>query len=160
MTWEMAGKSLIEKSGLVDYKIRSRGRTVTESDFTMMTNLTWTTGELHTNEDVAGNLFGSRILAAPAILAFALGLSTPAVLPEVTRCGVSLLAIVGYEEVRFRAPLRPGTTIYAEVRVAEIVGTSRQGRAVMSLDETVVNQDDEVLVTYIRKALCEGSFND
>ena len=86
--WEWEGQSLLERADLAGVKVRSRGRTITDADFSAMTNLTWTTSELHTNEAVmAEGSFGTRILAGACVIAFALGLATPAVVPELTRRG-------------------------------------------------------------------------
>ncbi len=159
--WRWSGKSLLEHVGLVDVAIRSRGRTITDADFSTMTNLTWTTSELHTNQAaMAERPFGERILAGACVLAFALGLATPAVTPEVTRRGIRLVALVGYDDVRFRSPLTPGTTIYVESTVAGLVGTSRPGQALISFADRLVSHEGTLLATCIRKALCEGPFDE
>ena len=157
--WEWEGRSLLEHSDLAEVRVRSRGRTITDADFSAMTNLTWTTSELHTNEAImAEGAFGTRILAGACVVAFALGLATPAVLPELTRRGIRFVALLGYNDVRFRSPLRPGATIYVESEVAALQGTRRAGRATISFAEQVVTHDGDVLATYTRTALCEGAF--
>jgi acyl dehydratase len=157
--WEWEGRSLLERSDLAEVRVRSRGRTITDADFSAMTNLTWTTSELHTNEALmAEGAFGSRILAGACVVAFALGLATPAVRPELMRRGIRFVALLGYNDVRFRSPLRPGATIYVESEVIALQGTSRAGRATVSFAERVVTHDGDVLATYTRTALCEGTF--
>ncbi len=151
-------ETLLERAELASVTARSRGRTITDSDFSTMTNLTWTTNELHTNEArMAEGTFGTRILAGPCVIAFALGLATPAIVPELTRRGIRLVALVGYDDVRFRSPLRPGATIYVETEITGLDATSRPGRAVISFSDKVVTHEGDVVATYIRKALCEGT---
>ena len=157
--WEWEGQSLLERADLAGLKVRSRGRTITDADFSAMTNLTWTTSELHTNEAVmAEGAFGTRILAGACVIAFALGLATPAVVPELTCHGIRLVALIGYDGVRFRSPLRPGATIYVEAEVTALQGTRRAGRATISFADRVVTHDGDVLATYTRTALCDGAF--
>lgn len=140
------------------FTVRSRGRTITEADFAMMTNLTWTTSEIHTNKVLmADSPTGERLLAGACVLAFALGLSTPAIKPELESRGISLIALLGYDEVRFQAPLRPGDTIFVESRMASLLRTSRPPRAVVNCADTLVDSDGRTLCTYVRSALCDAS---
>lgn len=166
MVQEMSERNSDITALLLDYDcnpvtVRSRGRTITDSDFSQMTNLTWTTSELHTNEDVMREReFGTRILAGGCVVAFALGLATPAVTPELTKRSIRLVAIVGYDEIRFHSPLRPETTIYVESTLASLRRTSRPERAVITFHERVVDHGGTLMIDYRRSALCEGSFAD
>nr|BFE59251.1 MaoC family dehydratase [Dactylosporangium thailandense] len=138
------------------FTVRSRGRTITEGDFSLMTNLTWTTSEIHTNKVLmADSPGGERLLAGACVLAFALGLSTPAIKPELEALGVRLIALVGYDNVRFRAPLRPGDTVYIESRLESLLRTSKPPRAVVNCADTLLDSEGRVLCTYTRSALCD-----
>jgi acyl dehydratase len=139
------------------FSARSRGRTITEADFTAMTNLTWTTSEIHTNREVAEEAHGGLLLAGGCIIGFALGLATPAILPEVAKRGIRLIALVGYDNVRFLSPLRPGDTIYIESKLKSIIRTSKPGRAVINFEDTLVDHHGREIARYIRSALCDFS---
>jgi acyl dehydratase len=140
------------------FSVRSRGRTITEGDFSAMTNLTWTTSEIHTDKVVmAESEMGERLLAGACVLAFALGLSTPSIKPELELRGVRLVALLGYDDVRFRGPLRPGDTIYVESVLASLQRTSKPPRAVVHCRDTVVDSEGRTVCTYVRSALCDVS---
>jgi acyl dehydratase len=142
----------------LEFTARSQGRTITEGDFSAMTNLTWTTAEYHTNKPLMlESDMGERNLAGACVIAFALGLATPAVRNRLSSIGVKLVALAGYEEVRFKSPLRPGDTIYVETQVRSIFRTSRPHIGVINFDDTVVDHDGRVLCTYVRSALCDVS---
>lgn len=139
-----------------DFSVRSRGRTITEGDFSHMTNLTWTTSEIHTNKALMQESPSEeRLLAGACVLAFALGLSTPAIKPGLEERGVKLMALVGYEQVRFLGPLRPGDTIYVESRFSSLLGTSKPARGVVNFEDTLVDHDDRPICRYVRSALCD-----
>ncbi|MFD4351216.1 hypothetical protein ACFWPX_01555 [Nocardia sp. NPDC058518] len=140
------------------FTARSQGRTITEGDFSAMTNLTWTTAEYHTNKPLMlESDFGERNLAGACIIAFALGLATPSVRPRLTGLGVKLVALAGYDEVRFSSPLRPNDTIYVETKVRDIVKTSRPHLGVINFEDSVVDHDGRALCTYVRSAFCDVS---
>jgi acyl dehydratase len=140
------------------FSVRSRGRTITEGDFSLMTNLTWTTSEIHTDKALmAESPMGERLLAGACVLAFALGLSTPAIKPELEARGIKLIALLGYDDVRFCAPLRPGDTVYIESRLAAVRRTSRPPRAVVNCADTLVDSEGRTLCTYVRSALADVS---
>lgn len=140
------------------FSVRSRGRTITEGDFSLMTNLTWTTSEIHTNKELmADSDLGERLLAGGCVIAFALGLSTPAIKPGLEERHIRLIAMLGYDAVRFKAPLRPGDTIYVESRLASLVSTSKPGRGAISFDDTLVDGAGRVICTYTRTQLCDYS---
>lgn len=140
------------------FTVRSAGRTITEADFTAMTNLTWTTSDIHTNKVLmAGSPTGERLLAGGCVIAFALGLATPAVRPELRDRKISLIALVGYDDVRFRSPLRPGDTIYVEAVLESITRTSRPERGVVNFRDTLLDSEGRVIATYVRSALADIS---
>jgi acyl dehydratase len=140
------------------FTARSRGRTITEADFSAMTNLTWTTEEIHTDKVFMEQNRGTeRMLAGGCVLAFALGLATPAIKEEIEARGVKLIALVGYDSIRFRSPLFPGDTIYVEVRLLSLVRTSRPERGVVTFEDVLVDSKGRQIMSYTRSALCDVS---
>lgn len=111
-----------------------------------MTNLTWTTSEIHTNKAVmADSDMGERLLAGACVLAFALGLSTPAIKPELDARGARLIALAGHDKVRFLSPLRPGDTVYIESRLDSLLRTSNPARGVVNFEDTLVDHDGRAI---------------
>lgn len=140
------------------FNTRSRGRTITEGDFSAMTNLTWTFEEIHTDKIVVQEERGhERMLAGGCVLAFALGLATPAIRQQVVDRDISLIALLGYDEVRFHSPLFPGDTVYVESELAAVLKTSRPERGVIQFDDTLVDHTRRRIITYRRTALCDLS---
>lgn len=140
------------------FTVRSRGRTIGEGDFSAMTNLTWTFEEIHTDvvmmEEERGH---ERMLAGGCVLAFALGLATPAIRPPVDARDIGLIALLGYDTVRFHSPLFPGDTIYVESELVAILKTSRPERGVIQFDDTLVDHTGRRIMSYRRTALCDVS---
>jgi len=151
------GSNLMLES-LQGRKFRSKGRTITEGEFALLTNLTWITDEIHTNKEYGkASPYGDRILTGPCILALALGLISTGALPStVEQAGFRHVAVLGYEEVRFRAPLLPGDTITVESEVLDTRGTSRPGRFVMRVRDTVFKQTGDVVTEAVRPVMLEN----
>jgi itaconyl-CoA hydratase len=143
------------------FAVRSRGRTITEGDFSAMTNLTWSTMAVHVDKVATLASRGhERMLAGGGVLAFALGLATPNVEPSLHDRGVSLIALLGYDEVRFHSPLFPGDTIYVESELAGVLRTSRPERGLISFKDVVVDHEGRMILSYTRTALCDVSRSD
>lgn len=137
------------------FEAKSRGRTITEGEFAEMTNLTWTFEPIHTDKvSILAERGHERMLAGGCILAFALGLATPNVLPQVEERGIRLIALTGYDDIRFHSPLFPGDTIYVESSLTSIRRTSRADRGVIKFDDVLVDHTDRKIMSYSRSALC------
>ncbi len=120
-----------------------------------MTNLTWTIEEIHTDQvDTQAERGTERMLAGGCILAFALGLATPAIKSQVEKRGIKLIALVGYDSLRFHSPLFPGDTIYVESTLVSVAKTSRSERAIITFEDNVVDSDGRKIMSYTRSALC------
>ncbi|MFF1261250.1 MaoC/PaaZ C-terminal domain-containing protein [Streptomyces sp. NPDC058321] len=137
------------------FSTRSRGRTITEGDFSAMTNLTWTFEEIHTDRILMKERGSERMLAGGCVLAFALGLATPAIKNQVVERGIKLIALIGYDTVRFHSPLFPGDTVYVESTLASVARTSRPERGVINFDDVLVDSDGRKILSYSRSALCD-----
>ncbi|MER5437686.1 hypothetical protein [Streptomyces sp. NPDC002790] len=137
------------------FSARSRARTITEGDFSAMTNLTWTFEEIHTDRVLMEGRGSERMLAGGCVLAFALGLATPAIKEQVEERGIKLIALVGYDGIRFHSPLFPGDTVHIESTLVSVAKTSRPERGVMTFDDALVDSDDRRIMSYSRSALCE-----
>lgn len=138
-------------------KFRSQGRTIGEGDLSLLTNLTWTTSELHSNKEHMKNTpFGERILAGPCVVACMVGLAgTSGFRQELRQRKVQLVAMLGLENVRFTAPVLPGDTIWVETEILDARETSNPQRGVMRIQERGYKQTGEQVCEYIRIAMFE-----
>jgi acyl dehydratase len=145
----MAGRYFEELTlGLV---IRhSLGRTVTEMDNVLFSALTMNTQPLHLNEDFAQkhSPFGRRIVNGIFTLGLAVGISVG----ELTEG--TLVANLGYDNVRHPHPLYHGDTLYVESEVIEArPSASRPDQGIVRLRHTGRNQDGVVVLQFERTAL-------
>jgi acyl dehydratase len=125
------------------------GRTVTEMDNVLFSALTMNTQALHLNEDFASETeFGKRIVNGIFTFGLVVGL-TVADLTDRT-----IVANLGYENVRHPAPVFHGDTIYAETEVLEKrESQSRPNAGIVRLRQVGRNQDGTVVVEMERTVL-------
>lgn len=141
----------------IGQRFESGGRTISEGEFALLTDLTWTLSLLHTDvEFMKGTQFGERILAGPGVLGITLGMLTTRGLNEWLRGrGLRPLALMGYEQVRFLAPVKPGDTLYAETEIVEARATSKPSRGIIKFKDVAKNQRGEVVMEALRTMLVE-----
>jgi acyl dehydratase len=66
----------------------------------------------------------------------------------------TIVANLGFGEIRFPHPVRHGDTLYAETRVTDTrLSRSRPGEGVVTLEHTARNQDETVVVVATRATL-------
>ena len=142
----------------VGTKVVTQRRTITEGDFSAMVNLSWETSPLHTDREHAKTTaFGERVLGGPCIIPFVAGLTGHAWHGMWERAGTQLIALVGIEGVRFTAPLFPGDTIWVETEITGMRPTSKSGRAIVIVHDTLYKQDRSVILQMDRLILVQES---
>jgi itaconyl-CoA hydratase len=62
---------------------------------------------------------------------------------------------MGYEQVRFLAPVKPGDTLYAETEIVEARATSKPSRGIIKFKDVAKNQRGEVVMEALRTMLVE-----
>lgn len=143
---------------LIGTSVTSWGRTISEAEFTLLTDLTWLVAALHTDEGyMKSTSFGTRILAAPLVLALTLGLavSTGVRQKMLSLDSWTLKAVVGLENVRFLAPLKIGDTLTVQTTFREWRATSKDHRRILVMQQTGRNQDGQDLIDYGQLVLFE-----
>ena len=132
------------------------GRTITEADNVLFTTLTMNTQALHLDAAYAADTtFGERLVNSMFTLSTLVGLSV-AQLTQGT-----IVANLGFGEIRFPAPVRHGDTLYAETRVVDArPSSSRPGQGVVTLEHTGRNQHGDVVVVATRTVLLQGRPTD
>jgi len=122
-------------------EFESPARTVTEADIVQFAGLSGDYNPLHIDEEYCKTtIFGGRIAHGPLVYAIAAGLLFQLHLYDDT-----LIAFLGFEDLRFTKPVKPGDTIHARVKVLEKQETSKVDRGVMKRQLQVINQRGEVV---------------
>ena len=127
----------------------SPGRTISEADNAWFSALTMNQQALHVDAAFAAEQeFGRPLVNSLMTLAMVVGLSVN----QLTQG--TLVANLGFESVRFPAPLFHGDTLRAESEVtAKRKSKSRPGQGVVTLQHTGFNQRGDVVVEARRNAL-------
>ncbi len=124
------------------------GRTVTDAEIVAFAGVSGDFNPLHMDEEYArGTAFGGRVAHGVLGLALATGLLNRSGLTEGT-----LVALLGLEW-SFRAPIRPGDTVRARVKVAAKRATRKAEQGYVAFGLEVVNQRGEVAQEGELKAL-------
>lgn len=153
---EQPGEKRIEQRGLYLDELEvgavyahRPGRTVTEADNVLFTTLTMNTQALHLDAAWSAQTeFGERLVNSMFTLSTMVGLSV-AQLTQGT-----IVANLGFTDIRFPAPVRVGDTLYAETRVVDTrVSASRPGQGIATLAHTARNQRGEVVAEAVRTTL-------
>ena len=125
------------------------GRTLTETDNLLFSGMTMNPQPLHINEDFAANTeFGQRIVNG----IFTLGLLVGITVSDLT--AGTIVANLGYENVRHPKPMFHGDTLYVETEViAKRESKSRPDCGIVTLKHTGRNQHGDVCIEVTRAAL-------
>ncbi|MHB1234597.1 MAG: MaoC family dehydratase [Microbacteriaceae bacterium] len=125
------------------------GRTVTEADNVLFSTLTMNTQSLHLDAAwSATQPFGQRLVNSMFTLATMVGGSV-AQLTQGT-----IVANLGFGEVRFPHPLFHGDTMYSESLVeSKRLSRSRPGQGIVTLTHQARNQHGDVVAVAVRSVL-------
>lgn len=124
-------------------------RTVTETDNLLVSTLTHNPQPLHLDAEYAGGTeFGRIVVNGTFTFALLIGISVGD-----TTLG-TLVANLGYDEVRMPKPVFIGDTLRAETEVVELrPSKSRPGQGIVTFRHVMLNQRDETVCTCLRSAL-------
>ncbi|MCI0487171.1 MAG: MaoC family dehydratase N-terminal domain-containing protein [Blastocatellia bacterium] len=126
------------------------GRTITETDIVNFAGITGDWNELHTNKETsARGPFKERIAHGALIFSIATGLSV-----RLGQTSDTVIAFYGLDRLRFVKPTFIGDTVRVRQKVEEKTERDAHCGLVTMLNE-VVNQRDEVVVSYTAKVLLE-----
>jgi acyl dehydratase len=129
------------------------GRTATEADNTIFTTLTMNAQGLHLDEAWAATQeFGGRLMNSMWTLSTMVGASVA----QLTLG--TIVANLGFTDVTFPHPLRPGDTLYSETTVLEKrLSASRPGQGIVTLEHVGRNQDGVVVGRAVRTTLVRAA---
>lgn len=126
----------------------SRRRTITQTDGVLFTSLTGITDPVFTDEIFAREqLFGTRVVPGPMVMAYAMGLT------DELGYG-SVVAALGINNAKFISPVRPDDTIQVKTRILLTRRSdSRPDTGIVTLGHEVVNQDSVTVQRFERTLL-------
>ena len=125
-------------------------RTITEADNVLICTLTHNPAALHLDEEYCRehSEFGQRIVNSCLTLSLMVGISV-----NDTTLGTTV-ANLGWDEVRFPAPLFHGDTIHVESEVLELRDSrSRPDNGIVIFEHRAFNQHDRLVAVCKRTAL-------
>ncbi len=125
------------------------GRTVTEADNVLFTTLTMNPQALHLDAAwSATQPFGRRLVNSLLTMSTLVGLSVG----HLTQG--TIVANLGFRDVRFPKPVFHGDTLYAETVVLDKrESSSRPGEGVVTFEHTARNQEGDVVAVVVRTTL-------
>ena len=125
------------------------GRTITESDNVLFNALTMNNQPLHLNEDFASKTeFGHRLVNGVFTMGLVVGISVG----DLT--SGTIVANLGYENVRHPHPMFHGDTLYVETEITERrESKSRPDCGLVTMKHTGRNQAGVVCIEVTRTAL-------
>ena len=124
-------------------------RTVTETDNLLFSTLTHNPQPLHIDAEVAkASEFGQILVNSCLTFSLAVGVSVAE-----TTLG-TLVANLGYDEVRFPKPVFVGDTLKIESEVTDLrESKSRPNAGIVTWEHRAINQSGDVVCTFKRSAL-------
>lgn len=103
----------------------------------------WDPLPIHVDEEAGVKVFGS--LTAPGLYMLAIKQRLIHTLPI-----LNVIASLGYDEVRFHAPLRPGDTVTLKMEwISRRESNSKPDRGIVVLKFTLINQDGLALMSHL-----------
>lgn len=117
----------------------ARGKTVTEMDGVLLTNLVMNTAQGHFNEhQMARGPMGQRIVFGGVTASMVIGLA-------MQDTGEQALAELAMTGIRFRTPVHHGDTLYAFSEVLETRDSDRPDAGIVRFAHRGLNQDGNVV---------------
>jgi len=121
----------------VGQKVRTAGRTVTETDIVSFAGLSGDFNQIHVDASYAkAASFGQRVAHGLCVLSIASGLAVQTGIMEGT-----VLAFREINDWKFSLPVFIGDTIHVELEVLETRAISRLGGGAVTISLDVQNQD-------------------
>jgi len=125
----------------------ARGKTMTEMDNVLITNLVMNTAQGHFNEhQMARSPMGRRIVFGGITASFIVGLA-------MQDTGEQALAELSLDKVRFRTPVFHGDTLYAFSEVVAKSDSDRSDAGIVHFRHRGLNQDGKVVFEGERRVL-------
>ena len=117
----------------------ARGKTITEMDGVLITNMVMNTAQGHFNEhQMSRGPMGQRIVFGGITASMVIGLA-------MQDTGEQALAELAMTGIRFRTPVHHGDTLYAFSEVLETLASGREDAGIVRFAHTGLNQEGKVV---------------
>ena len=137
--------------------IRTQGRTITSGDFAAIVNASWEFSPMHSDAEYAkSTVYGKPILGGPCLIAMCAGLSVGELYAAWRAAGYEVYAAVGIDDVRYHVPVVVDDTIHMEIGVLEFSPTPNGSARLCRLDDRLINQRGETVLSMSRRYLVKG----
>ena len=125
----------------------ARGKTMTEMDNVLITNMVLNTADAHFDEHrKEGNPFGKRVVFGGINLSLVIGLAAQ-------DTAENAIAELSMDKIRLKKPVFHGDTLYAYSEVISVEDSDRPDAGIVSFRHWGVNQDDVIVVEAERRVL-------
>ncbi len=122
-------------------KIRTAGRTITETDVVRFAGMTGDYNRIHTDaEYAADSIFEQRVAHGMLVLSIAVGLAVRTGIIENTTLAFRQL------DTKFKSPVFLGDTIYIDIEITTLKALARLGGGNVTMKYRVINQRDETVL--------------
>jgi acyl dehydratase len=140
MAAETAQKGLFYEDFEIGMTMRTRGRTITETDIVQFAGLTGDYNPMHTDaEYMKDSMFGQRIAHGMLTLSYAVGQAYQLGFMEGT-----VLAFRGLD-MKFSLPVFIGDTLHSELTVREKKDAARLGGGMVTIEVKILNQQGKAV---------------
>ena len=137
-------KSMYFEDFDVGRKFSTSTRTILDEDIKNFFELSRIRNRLFTDDEyIKKSIHKGKIIPGPLTFILATGLFTRLGIMEDTA-----MAFLGMDKMRLPMPVRPGDTIRVEVEITETIETKKPDRGVVKETFSVMNQRDEIVLTY------------
>ncbi len=124
-----------------------RGKTLTEMDQVLITNLVMNTAAGHFDEELMkDHMFGQRVAFGGVTIALVIGLTAQ-------DTAENALAELSLDKIRLTQPVFHGDTLYAYTRVLGKEEADREDAGIVEFHHWGVNQDDKIVFEGDRRVL-------
>ncbi len=124
-----------------------RGKTLTEMDQVLITNLVMNTAAAHFDEQLmVDHMFGQRVAFGGVTISLVIGLAAQ-------DTAENALAELGLDNIRLKHPVFHGDTLYAYSRVVGLEERVQEHAGVVTFHHWGLNQDDEIVFEGDRRVL-------
>ncbi len=122
-------------------KIRTAGRTITETDVVRFAGMTGDYNRIHTDaEYAADSIFEQRVAHGMLVLSIAVGLAVRTGIIEGTTLAFRQL------DTKFKSPVFLGDTIHVDIEITTLKALARLGGGNVTMKYRVINQRDETVM--------------
>lgn len=126
------------------------GKTITEAENHLFCLLTMASHPLHTDSNFIARsegLYQRPVVVGSYVYALLLGMSVPDMSGRA-------IANLGTDDLRHRAPMHPGDTLYGYSTVKAVrPSATRRDSGVLTFETTGLNQDEVIVATFTRSVL-------